>query len=70
MTIAVRINGEAARIEEAATILDILRRQGLDPKARGIAVALNESILPSAHWAATVLAAGDRIEIVKAFAGG
>ena len=69
MSIAVHINGQPARIADAATIIDIVRGQGLDPKARGIAVALNESILPSARWEATVLAAGDRIEIVKAFAG-
>jgi len=70
MSIAVRINGADMRIADAASIIDILRGQGLDPTARGIAVALNESILPSARWEATRLAAGDRIEIVKAFAGG
>ena len=70
MSIAVRINGADTRIADAASIIDILRGQGLDPKARGIAVALNESILPSARWEATRLAAGDSIEIVKAFAGG
>jgi len=70
MSIAVRINGADAAVAEAASIIDILQGQGLDPKARGIAVALNESILPSARWEATKVAAGDRIEIVKAFAGG
>jgi len=70
MSIAVQINGAATSIAEAATITDILRAHGLDPKARGIAVALNEAILPSARWEGTRLATGDRIEIVKAFAGG
>jgi sulfur carrier protein len=70
MSIDVRINGAEARVAEAASIIDIVRAQGLDPRARGIAVALNESILPNARWEATRVAAGDRIEIVKAFAGG
>jgi sulfur carrier protein len=70
MSIAVHINGAAVTIAEAASIIDIVRGQGLDPTTRGIAVALNDSILPSARWEATKLAAGDRIEIVKAFAGG
>ena len=70
MSIDVRINGAEARVAEAASIIDILQAQGLDPRARGIAVALNESILPSARGEATKVAAGDRIEIVKAFAGG
>ena len=70
MSIAVRINGAETSVAEAASIIDILQAQGLDPKARGIAVALNESILPAARWNATKVAAGDRIEIVKAFAGG
>lgn len=70
MSIAVRINGSEAKVADTASIIDIVRGQGLDPSARGLAVALNESILPSARWEATKVAAGDRIEIVKAFAGG
>lgn len=70
MSIDVRVNGAPARIAESATIADLLREQGLDPGVRGIAVAVNEAIVPSVSWAATCLSAGDTVEIVKAFAGG
>jgi sulfur carrier protein len=70
MTIAIHINGASASVAEPATIADLLRQQGLDPTVRGIAVAINDAIVPCASWAGTALSAGDRIEIVKAFAGG
>ena len=37
---------------------------------RGIAVALNAEMVPRAAWTSTMLAPGDRIEIVHARAGG
>jgi sulfur carrier protein len=70
MSIAVHINGAPENLTDATTIADLLRAQGIDPGARGIAVAINEAIVPCASWAETALTAGDRIEIVKAFAGG
>jgi sulfur carrier protein len=37
---------------------------------RGIAVALNDSVVPRRAWPATRLKAGDRVEIVKVMVGG
>lgn len=48
----------------------IMATQGLDPSARGIAVALNGEVLPRARWADTVLSPGDKVEIVKVLQGG
>ena len=40
------------------------------PSPRGIAVARNGEVVPRSAWAGTVVADGDRIEIVTAAAGG
>ena len=37
---------------------------------RGIAVALNGSVVPRAAWRATAFKAGDSVEIVRARQGG
>jgi sulfur carrier protein len=36
----------------------------------GIAAAVNETVVPRGAWPATVLAAGDRVEILTAVQGG
>ena len=51
-------------------MLDLLLAKGIDPAARGIAVALNGAVLPRARWPEHRLAAGDRVEIVRPFQGG
>ena len=64
-----RING--AEIEVAvATIAELLVEQGIDPKARFLAVAVNGTVVRRAEWQAAPLAAGDTVEIVRPFQGG
>ena len=64
-----RING--AEIEVAvATIAELLAEQGIDPKARFLAVAVNGAVVRRAEWSAASLAAGDTVEIVRPFQGG
>ena len=63
------VNGKLCRytgqsIDELIAMLDI------DPKRRGIAVAVNETVVPRAAWTETVISPGDRIEIVRPLAGG
>jgi sulfur carrier protein len=69
MGIRVRVNG-SEEILAGTTIQELLRRHGLDPAARGLAVAVNNALLPRRQWATAELAAGDNIEIVRPFGGG
>jgi sulfur carrier protein len=66
---SVLINGEAEAVI-GISILDLLLAKGIDPAARGTAVALNDAVLPRARWPERQLAAGDRVEIVRPFQGG
>jgi sulfur carrier protein len=63
------VNGKLCRysgqsIDALITSLDI------DPRRRGIAVAINETVVPRAAWTETKVSPGDRIEIVRPLAGG
>jgi sulfur carrier protein len=54
----------------AATVADFLAQQAVDVGQRGIAVALNGSVVPRSAWSETALKPGDNIEIVRAMQGG
>jgi sulfur carrier protein len=65
----IRINGESEPLA-AATLAALLQEKAVDTGQRGIAVALNGSVVPRASWAATLLKPGDSVEIVRARQGG
>ena len=65
----IRVNGEARPLD-ADSIAALLAREGVDAKARAVAVAVNGRIVPRRDWPERVLAPGDEVEIVTPFAGG
>ncbi|MFE7338592.1 sulfur carrier protein ThiS [Streptomyces griseus] len=67
-TVSVSVNGEA-RAVVAGTALDSLVAT-VTPARSGVAVAVNESVVPRGRWAATTLGEGDRVEILTAVQGG
>ena len=66
--LALMVNGEAHVVAAGATVLDLLRGLGRDP--RTVAVERNGEILPRTAYEATCLAAGDRLEVVHFVQGG
>jgi sulfur carrier protein len=64
----IRVNGKDEALA-APTVAALLRARGIE-RPRGVAVALNGTVVPAAAWPGTPLAAGDRIEIVRPFGGG
>ena len=69
MPATIRVNGEERPLG-AETVTGLLEATGVDPKARGLAVAVNGAVVPRRAWGATALSPGDEVEIVKLFAGG
>jgi sulfur carrier protein len=65
----IRVNGESEPLA-AATLDALIAEKAIDTQQRGIAVALNGSVVPRAAWRDTVLRAGDSVEIVRAKQGG
>ncbi|MCH0542574.1 sulfur carrier protein ThiS [Streptomyces sp. MUM 203J] len=66
--VTVSVNGEPREIP-APTALDTLVAT-LTTAPSGVAAAVNETVVPRAQWAATVLADGDRVEVLTAVQGG
>lgn len=61
----VTVNGEMRRLDGPVTVADLL-----PPDPRGIAVALNGTVVRRAAHPTTAVADGDVIEIVRAVQGG
>lgn len=66
---SIRING-TPRVCQARSVHELLIEQGYDPERQGIAVALNDEVIPRHRWSNQAVRAGDRIEIVGAVQGG
>ena len=62
------VNGEQRQIRAASNISALVASLGLDP--RKVAIERNLAIVPRSSWPDTLLADGDRIEIVHFVGGG
>lgn len=65
-----KVNGESRRLDANTTLLELLESCGVDEAATGVAVAVNDSVVPRQRWGATALRDGDTIEIIHAVQGG
>jgi sulfur carrier protein len=68
--IHVTVNGRGADVERDARLAEMLRRLGIDGDAAGVAVAVNDAVVPRGAWAERSLEDGDVIEIIRAVQGG
>jgi sulfur carrier protein len=64
----IQINGENQELPDGSTLGDLVEKLSL-PTAR-IAIELNKSVARRGEWATTILAEGDRVEIVHFVGGG
>ena len=63
----ITVNDEAVEVDDETTVAALLDRLGFP--AKGIAVAVDWSVLPRSEWQ-TRLADGARVEVVTAVQGG
>lgn len=67
----IRINGKQTKVTASVSLEKLLEGQGIDASsAKGIAVAINETIVRKPDWATRTIHDGDDIEIVTARQGG
>lgn len=62
------INGDVRAVASQTTVTDLVAELGVGP--RGIAVSVNEALVPRSEWSSTTLQDQDRIEILHAVQGG
>ncbi len=66
----ITVNGEPRDLPPGATVADVLDALGVEPRRRGIAVALDAEVVPRGAWEATPVADGARVEVLNAIQGG
>jgi sulfur carrier protein len=64
----IEVNGREEPLT-TATVAELLSARGI-AGSRGLAVAVNGVVVPAGAWRERMLAAGDRVEIVRPFGGG
>jgi sulfur carrier protein len=66
----IMVNGRPRVVAAASPLLDVLDLDQGAPPPRGVAVALDGTVVPRARLAETVLHEGARVEVVTAVQGG
>ncbi|MER5440953.1 sulfur carrier protein ThiS [Streptomyces sp. NPDC002790] len=64
----VHVNGEPRTVTAGTTLALLVTTLTTAPK--GVAAALNETVVPRTQWPATALSEGDRVEVLTAVQGG
>ena len=68
--IHVTVNGQRTDIERDVVLVEMLRGLGILESAPGVAVAVNDTVVPRGRWTTQRLKDGDVIEIIRAVQGG
>jgi sulfur carrier protein len=66
----ITLNGTPTDGRDGATVTELLVALGVEPRARGVAVAINGEVVPRSSWEQCRVADGDRIEALTAMQGG
>jgi sulfur carrier protein len=66
--VQITVHGQPRQADDHTTLTDIV--QLVSDRDAGIAVALNNVVVPRSGWAATVLNDDDRVDVVTAVQGG
>ena len=64
------VNGETTDIDDGASLAKLIERLDITNASRGVAVAVNNAVVPREKWNETKLQAGDSVEIIRAVQGG
>ncbi len=66
----ITVNGEKREIDREITLLELLREMDVTIREVGLAVAVNEEVVPKSEYGKRKVKEGDRIEIVQLVGGG
>lgn len=64
----ISVNGEPRPLAPGTTVAALVAT--MTTATKGVAVAVNEDVVPRSAWPLTLLNAGDRVEVLTAVQGG
>ncbi len=70
MGVKIKINGEERTIDREMTVKELLDYMGIKFRETGLAVSINEEIVPKSLYEKTYVKEGDSVEIVQLVGGG
>ncbi|GHA71229.1 sulfur carrier protein ThiS [Pontibacter akesuensis] len=68
-TMTIFLNNQAKELSEPSSVSALLQLLQLEQQ-RGIAVAVNDQVLPRSNWASYLLQPNDRLTLIRATQGG
>lgn len=63
------VNDQPRTVATGAQLADLLRELGFAER-KGVAIAINDEVVPRATWPTRMLAEGERILVIQATQGG
>ncbi len=66
----ITVNGETKEVSPGLTLQQLLLDLEIDPSRPGIAVAINQEVIPRTLWEETEIQPDSEIEIIRAAQGG
>ncbi|RLJ69940.1 sulfur carrier protein [Hydrogenivirga caldilitoris] len=66
----ITVNGEEKEIERELTVMELLQLMDVKFREIGLAVAINDEVVPKSEYRSRRVKEGDRIEIVQLVGGG
>jgi sulfur carrier protein len=66
----IKINGTDKVIDNDLMLIELIRTELDSAEPKGVAVAVNDMVVPKQKWNETILKDNDSIEIVRAVQGG
>ena len=64
------VNGEEKDLEKEITVMELLDLMDVKFREIGLAVAINEEVVPKSEYGTRKIKEGDKIEIVQLVGGG
>ena len=65
----IHINDQPRALAAGTVLADLLRELGLAER-KGVAIAINDEVVPRSSWSARPLADGERVIVIQATQGG
>jgi sulfur carrier protein len=69
-TLTLTVNGDEVAVAVGSTIADVVAGVLGQDEPKGVAVAVERTVVPRSAWGETLAEAGSHIEVVTAAAGG
>ena len=64
------VNGEEREIPREMNVMELLKEVGVQFREVGLAVAINEEVVPKSEYETRIVREGDKVEIVQLVGGG